>query len=118
MLNPDETVILIAEHEQTRFLVGMNPEPGTYEVFFPPEVDPQKGELWTFKCPMCHSDLTTAEDQKLSALVMKRKDEPEKQIAFSREVGKQATFVIGDGILEEEHGMDLKEFFYYTSIFR
>ena len=126
MLNPDETVILIASRGDTRVIVGMNPEPGSYGVFFPPEVEPVKGEQWEFVCPACHQDLTMsheeleakdAPDEKLCALNLVD-DEGTHQVAFSKVIGQKATVVVSGGAIRSEHGMDLTDFLYYTSIFR
>ena len=39
-LNPDETIILVAEHDKLRSLIGLHPQPGNYQAYFPP------GSVW------------------------------------------------------------------------
>lgn len=120
LLNPDETIILAAAREGTehKVLVGLSGQPGDYSVFFPPDVETVKGEAWSFYCPICHADLAVKGDDKLCAVERHDDDGHDTQVVFSRITGQQATFVIKSGQLVEEHGMDLKEFLYYTSIFR
>jgi hypothetical protein len=103
MLNPNQTLILLAEHDDKRILVGFHPEPGNYEVYFPPGSELSEGQIWSFFCPVCRKDLKTAEDDNLCAVLML---EPtiSRRVLFSRVAGEQATYVLYDSEIEHRHG--------------
>ena len=105
MLNPDETVILVGKHGDTRILLGFHPEPGTYRAYLPPGVEVIEGSAWTFSCPLCHASLATDVAPELCALDMLTSGR-RLRVYFSRKAGEQATFVVSAEGLVERHGHD------------
>ena len=56
-LNPDDSVVLVAENAGKRILMGLHPEPGVYSMFTSRDVPISPGSRWRFRCPLCHADL-------------------------------------------------------------
>lgn len=109
MLNPDETVVLVAEREGVRLLVGLHPQPGNYQVHLPPGVEVPRGSRWQFSCPVCHGDLAAEAADGLCGLDVE--DETgDRRLYFSPVAGEQATFVVSAEGLAERHGMDLDKY--------
>ena len=103
MLNPDSSIVLGAAHAGARMLIGMNPQPGKYEVYLPPKVSCQDGCKWDFFCPLCQEDLKIEEDRNLCELELVLGGE-NLRILFSRVAGEHATFVLHQDTLKERHG--------------
>jgi hypothetical protein len=109
MLNPEATIILVAARGEHRVLAGFHPEPGNYEVHFPPEITIEKGDRWSFSCPVCHVDLVSAKNENLCVLDL-REGEEDKCVLFSRIAGEHATYVVA-GETVEEHGEDALSYY-------
>ncbi len=110
-LNPNKTLILLAEHDSRRMLVGFHPEPGNYEIYFPADAGLEEGQSWDFFCPVCRSDLKTDEDEKMCAVTMLEPD-LSRRVLFSRVAGEHATYVIYDRELEHRYGKDAEGYGY------
>ncbi len=114
MLNPDETVILIGEQDDTRVLVGFHPTPGNYKAYVPPGIELPVGIQWEFFCPMCLQNLVTEAVPELCALDMVSGGDRHR-VYFSRIAGDKATFVISAEGIErlgadhERHSLELLE---------
>jgi len=93
MLNPDETIVLVATHGNTRILMGFHPEPGNYRAYAPPGESVEPGEAWEFSCPLCHASLISYVDRKLCAIDMHTVG-AKHRVYFSRIAGQHATFVM------------------------
>jgi hypothetical protein len=104
-LNPDETVVLVGEHRDTRTLVGFHPQPGNYKAYLPPGIGVEPGTTWDFHCPVCQASLVTEVSERLCALDMYLGDSKHR-VYFSRVAGEQATFVVSAEGLMERHGRD------------
>jgi hypothetical protein len=104
VLNPKETITLRAEGEGQRFLVGMHPQPGNYEVDLPPGKTMPAGTRWSFSCPVCDQSLISELSDGLCALDMLTSDERHR-VYFSRIAGEQATFVVSAEGLLTDHGV-------------
>ena len=102
-LNPAESITLVGEHSGDRALVGFHPEPGNYEVYFPPGVDCPQGSLWDFFCPACHANLAVASEEHY-CVIDGIYDGITHRVYFSRVAGDRATFVVGDKGQVESHG--------------
>jgi hypothetical protein len=101
ILNPDETVTLVAELEDRRFLAGLHPEPGNYHMHLPPDVEMPVGTRWEFSCPLCREALTTELSDDLCAIDMHSAGDSHR-VYFSRVAGEQATFVVtAEGLLKD-----------------
>ena len=105
MLNPDETIVLLAEHAGVRVLIGLHPQPGNYEAYLPPGLEPEVGSLWDFFCPVCQRSLVTAVAPDRCALDV-RIEGAKHRVYFSRRAGEQATFVVSAEGLLARHGSD------------
>lgn len=116
ILNPDETVVLVAAHGSTRVLMGFHPAPGNYQAFVPPGVVIEPGEAWDFSCPLCHASLVSYVDRSLCALDLQTGTERQR-VYFDRTAGQRATFVVSaegavtvHGADADRHSLELLEF--------
>lgn len=107
-LNPDETIILVGEHGETRMMVGFHPQPGNYRAHLPPGVEVEHGSTWSFFCPVCRASLVTEVSESLCALDM-HTEGTRHRVYFSRIAGEQATFVVSAEALVERHGSDAEK---------
>ena len=53
----------------------------------------EKGKVYTFRCPICRSDLTSSLDENLVDILTETEDEIAVRVSFSRIFGEQATFL-------------------------
>lgn len=104
VLNPDESIMLLAQRDERCFLVGFHPQPGNYEVYLPPDVEMPPGSRWSFACPVCRQALTSELSDELCALDMTSGGDPHR-VYFSRVTGEQATFVVTAEGLLTDHGI-------------
>jgi hypothetical protein len=104
ILNPDQSIILLAEHGGLCCLVGLHPQPGNYEVYLPPDVEMPAATRWSFSCPLCRQPLTTELSEDLCALDMTSGGDPHR-VYFSRVAGEQATFVVSAEGMLTDHGI-------------
>ena len=104
VLNPDESIMLLAERGELCCLVGFHPQPGNYEVYLPPAVEMPAGTRWSFSCPVCRQALTAELSDELCALDMTSGGDPHR-VYFSRVAGEQATFVVTAEGLLTDHGI-------------
>jgi hypothetical protein len=103
MLNPHDTIILTAARGELRTLIGLHPEPGNYQIYLPPNVKLEEGEMFEFLCPVCHANLKTAENENLIGIEILGQDKP-RLVLFSRIFGERATLVVAGSSVETEHG--------------
>lgn len=103
-LNPEQSVILVAEHAGKKVLVGLHPEPGVYSMHASQEIDIRVGSRWELRCPLCQADLRSDLNEDLAHLEMLCGGEPH-QVYFSRVAGEQATFVLTAEGLMHDHGI-------------
>ncbi len=101
ILNPEERVVLHAGSGDHRFLAGLHPQPGNYEVELPPGESMPEGSRWEFFCPVCDKSLTSELSEDLCALDVHSAGETHR-VYFSRIAGEQATFVVSaEGLLKD-----------------
>ena len=108
-LNPEQNVILVAEHAGKKVLMGLHPEPGVYTVHSPPEIDVSPGSRWQLTCPLCQADLRSDLSEDLAQLDMTCGGDPHR-VYFSRIVGEQATFVVSAEGLLHDHGIHTDQY--------
>ncbi len=108
-LNPDRSVILIAEHAGRRILMGLHPEPGVYSVETPPDIDIKPGSRWRLLCPLCDADLRSDLSEDLAQLDMNCGGDPHR-VYFSRIAGEEATFVVSAEGLLHDHGIHTDQY--------
>ena len=100
-LNPDERVVLRAESGDQKFLAGLHPQPGDYEVELPPGETMERGTRWEFFCPQCDASLVSELSEDLCALDVTSPGETHR-VYFSRVAGEEATFVVSaEGMLKD-----------------
>jgi len=105
MLNPGDTIALAMGTGEERFLVGLHPQPGKYEVFLPPNVRTENGSRWEFSCPLCSAALVTEDDENLCGLDL-MVDGSRLRVLFSCIAGEHATFIMHEDLVRERHGQD------------
>jgi hypothetical protein len=96
VVNPAGIVHLLGLRGGAQMLIGFHPEPGNYELFAPPEAAFERGDLWSFHCPICQSDLATERQGNLCELQLFTGDGHRRRVLFSRVAGEHATYVERD----------------------
>jgi hypothetical protein len=105
-LNPEHAIVVLARpqigpeaaphtgSEAGAMLLGLHPEPGNYESYLPPGVEPPPaGTCFEIRCPLCRADLTATDAENLCALEL-QEDEQKRRVLFSAVAGERATFLI------------------------
>ena len=109
ILNPDETVILIAHVDRRDVLIGFHPQPGNYTIYLPQGVDLKWGVGIDFYCPLCRTNLESRSHENFCELVIWQ-GRARRRILFSRIAGEHATYVVQEepkakkAKVEERHG--------------
>lgn len=93
LLNPGTKVVFVIEHGSARGLVLLSPQLGDYAVVMGETLDLEPGMLCTFRCPVCHADLTSSVDEHLVEINVREPDGGLAKVNFSRIAGEHATFV-------------------------
>jgi len=93
MLNPGTKVIFLVENGKDRELVLLSAKLGEYSVVHSRSMIFEEGEIYTFRCPMCRSDLTSSLDENLVDILTESDDDLMVRVSFSRVFGEQATFL-------------------------
>lgn len=109
VLNPDETVILVAHCGALRFLIGFHPQPGNYTIYLPPGIDLDHGSVFVFLCPICQTNMTAGGNNNLSTLDVWQ-GHIRRKILFSNIAGEHATYVVKDSGVEAKHGPDASQY--------
>ena len=108
-LNPGTAIILKASCGDAKCLIGMNPQPGKYDIYLPPKVDCEDGCKWDFYCPICQENLKNDEDPHLCELELVLEGD-NLRILFSRIAGEHATFILHEDMLKERFGKDSERY--------
>lgn len=103
VVNPDETIILVAVQDHMKFLIGFHPAPGNYTIYLPPGAELVVGARFQFLCPVCQTDLAAAGQNSLSTLDVWQGD-VRRKILFSNIAGEHATYVVKDEDVVDAHG--------------
>ena len=99
LLNPGTKVVFLVENGTDRELMLLSAKLGEYSVVHSRSMKFEEGKIYTFRCPMCRSDLTSSLDEKLVDILTESDDEVMVRVSFSRVFGEQATFLRApDGI--------------------
>jgi predicted RNA-binding Zn-ribbon protein involved in translation (DUF1610 family) len=93
-LNPNVKIILRAEVSQRRALILLSPQPGNYSVIASEDFILRRNDAVRFSCPVCSADLTSAHDPGMAEIRFIGADRREGTVAFSRQPGHHATYVI------------------------
>ena len=93
VFNPGTKVVLIIEHEGDRELILLSPELGDYTVVYPLSFQPELGRKYTFRCPVCQTNLTSELNDNLVEIEAETDDGRFERVGFSRVFGERATFV-------------------------
>lgn len=109
VLNLEESIVLRAEHEDRKMLVGLHPQPGNYEVDLPPGEAMPAGTRWSFSCPACNHSLVSDLSDELCAIDMCLHDERHR-VYFSRVAGEEATFVVSAEGMLTDHGVHTDQY--------
>ncbi|MFO7879561.1 MAG: hypothetical protein ACQES0_00255 [Bacteroidota bacterium] len=115
-LNVDEQLILSAEKAKgDKGLVLLNTEPGSYDAKYHPDFSPKEGEKFSFKCPVCHADLTSDKSENLAKVVMVDEKGKEYDIHFSKIKGEKSTYkIIGETV--ETYGTDKQKYINFFNL--
>ena len=97
LLNPGTKVIFLVDSGTSCELMLLSAELGDYTAVHARSMVFNKGELYTFRCPVCRANLTSSVDDKLVEILTSEADEEPVQVRFSRVFGEEATFLEADG---------------------
>lgn len=115
LLNPGKTVIFVVESAKDRDLFLLSPKPGDYTLVHRDSFPLVKGEHYTFRCPLCTSDLRSPRDEDLVEILLADQDGEKFTVNFSRVYGERATFFSAKGKIdrfgEDAEGYDVVNFF-------
>ncbi len=103
VVNPDETIILIAIQDNMKFLIGFHPAPGNYTIYLPPGAELMQGMQFEFQCPICQQNLQAPGQNNLSTLDVWQGD-TRRKILFSNIAGEHATYVVKDEAVVDSLG--------------
>ena len=101
VLNPSVKILLVVRYKKMKGMILISPQPGNFKFICDSTMHDSlnPGSLVSFSCPVCSADLTSAHDDKFAELSLLTPGRESRQIEFSREFGKQATFIIdGDDV--------------------
>jgi hypothetical protein len=93
MLNPGTKVIFLVENGNDREMVLLSAKLGEYSVVHSRSMTFEEGKIYTFRCPICRSDLTSNLDENLVDILTQTDDDILVRVSFSRVFGEQATFL-------------------------
>ena len=93
LLNPGTKVIFLVENGEDREMVLLSAKLGEYSVVHSRSMAFEEGKVYTFRCPICRSDLTSSLDENLVDILTQNDEEMMVRVSFSRIFGEQATFL-------------------------
>lgn len=97
LLNPGTKVIFLVENGPESELVLLSAKLGDYSVVHSRSMTLLDGAIYTFRCPLCRTDLTSNLDNKLVELLSRGGDDDAPvRVSFSRIHGEHATFLMAD----------------------
>lgn len=108
VLSTTAGIVLIGKSQRSQGLFVFDARPGCYEYETADNLEITSGSAWSFKCPICHEDLTTAFDKNLASLTMTDKGE-EFKVVFSKVADEHATFVVGESKIDS-YGEDREDY--------
>jgi hypothetical protein len=93
LLNPGTKVIFLVENGSDREMVLLSAKLGEYSIVHSRSLTFEEGKVYTFRCPICRSDLTSSLDENLVDILTQTDDDILVRVSFSRIFGEQATFL-------------------------
>lgn len=99
ILNPTQGITLLGQREKQRGLFVFDPQPGVYDYRIDTTLKIDPGEVWDFFCPICHVDLKTHFDSRLSHLRLSDEG-AEFVVLFSKVANERATFLLSPERIE------------------
>jgi hypothetical protein len=110
VLNPSVKILLVVQYKKKKGMILLSPQPGNFHFICDSKLQKAltPGALVNFSCPVCSSDLTSAQDKKFVELSLLSPGRESRRVEFSREFGKQATLII-DGNEVAAFGRDAEE---------
>ncbi len=101
LLNPGGNVIFVVESQFDRDLFLLSPEPGDYHLVHKSSFPLEKGEHYTFRCPLCREDLRSHLNEDLVEIHLEDSESERFTVNFSRVYGERATFFRAKGRTEK-----------------
>ncbi len=100
-LRVKNSILLAAKSkENEKGLIYLNSEIGNYTITTHRDFEINKGEEYTFYCPICHATLNREENPNLVKIILVEED-GESEIYFSSLAGEKCTYKIKDKEIEE-----------------
>ena len=97
LLNPGTKVVFLVENGPDMELVLLSSTLGDYSAVHSRSMEMLDGAIYTFRCPLCRADLTSANDNRFVELLSRdTDDEPPVRVGFSRIHGEHATFLMAE----------------------
>ena len=82
-------------------MIFLNPKIGSYEYYHSPPVEFSDGEIVTFYCPMCHTDLTSEHHYEYVQISLVVNELIAFEVLFSRKAGICTTYIITEDDIGE-----------------
>jgi hypothetical protein len=102
LLNPGTKVVFLVENGADMELVLLSSTLGDYSVVHSRSMEMLDGAVYTFRCPLCRADLTSANDHRFVELLSRDSDdEPPVRVGFSRIHGEHATFLMAENGIDQ-----------------
>ena len=102
LLNPGTKVVFLVESGADMELVLLSSTLGDYSVVHSRSMEMLDGAVYTFRCPLCRADLTSANDNRFVELLSRDSDdEPPVRVGFSRIHGEHATFLMAENGIDK-----------------
>lgn len=101
-LRVKNSILLSAKSkENEKGLIFLNSEIGNYTITTHRDFEINKGEEYTFYCPICHATLNREENPNLVKIILVEEEGDESEIYFSSLAGEKCTYKIKDKEIEE-----------------
>jgi hypothetical protein len=106
--------IIKSDERNMQGILLLNPGLGNYEFVHHSSIKFNEGELLTFLCPVCRTDLTATEiNSNLVRILMTDENDREYEVYFSRICGEHSTFLIENDNVVEKFGDDSSSYVNY-----
>ncbi|MBU8872075.1 MAG: hypothetical protein KOO60_14500 [Gemmatimonadales bacterium] len=111
VLNPSVKILLVVRYKKHRGMILLSPQPGNFKFICDSDLRESlhHGALLSFSCPVCSKELVSDQDDKFAELSILTPGKKNRRVEFSREFGKEATFII-DGENIATFGSDVDEY--------
>lgn len=114
----DYIILMVKTQENSHGLLLLHPEVGNYTSIKHPSLKIEQDQVLEFFCPLCHINLASDFDDKLSHLILEE-DNKIYDIYFSRIAGEKSTYLVdGDTVTASGEHSDKYTYFKMSDKFK